>query len=549
MIKFKEMKIPDLDRHRGRLLIIVGMRIAFFCAILAVSIFYQLQQALFFHTDSLYPLYTLLFTAFVLDTIYLAFFEKAQKLWLPTAFLFFFDTIAITALILITGSQQSIFLFLYLVNIILCSFVFHRKGAFAIAVLTSVAFGFVLLVGPELKGQTLFYAVGLNNLAFFLVAALSGYLSEQMNFMGAEVALHKKNVKNLRDLNKIILENIGSGLMTLSEDFRIVVSNNAAHNLLGRENLSGENVTSVFKNFKSDFKDPNKRDSRFQMFYDHPQGKTLTLGFSVTPLKEEDGTLTGYIVIFQDLTEFIRLEEAMRRQEKLAAVGKLAAGIAHEIRNPLASISGSIELLKSMVQTQTNEETRLMDISLREISRLNGLITEFLDFVKPEDRKLDLVDIDSLLSEIMDMVKLNPDLPKAKQEVSLKGQCYVPGDQNKLKQVFLNFIINAYQAMNESPVKEIKVSTELKDESLEIKIKDSGHGMSDETRQRLFEPFFTTKPKGTGLGLATAHKILEIHQAEIFVESHRDKGTEFTIRFNEGIKRGASENESQNTGS
>ncbi|MBK9293251.1 MAG: PAS domain-containing protein [Oligoflexia bacterium] len=544
------IKLPDLEKNQGKVLLITAVRVLFYSAILLITVLYQLKQALFFNTESIFPLYTLLITAFLLNTLFLLFFNKAQKIWQATTFLFLYDTFFVTSLIYVTGVQNSIFLFLYLVNIILCGFIFQRKGAFLLALFTSSCFSFLLVFSPQIQGQTLYYAVGLNNIAFFAVAYLSGYLSEVLNFMGSEISTQKQDIKALKDLNKIIVENISSGLITLSQDYRIILFNQAAQRILGvNKSITGDNIDKYF-NGMSEIIRLNSFEARLEMRYETPKAEKLILGFSITPLKNND-ELNGYILIFQDLTEIIRLESAMRRQDKLAAVGKLAAGIAHEIRNPLASISGSIELLKTTLDIKSPEDKKLMEIMLREISRLNSLITEFLDFVRPDEKKMEVCDIDSILKEVLEVVKLNQSLPQnIKQSVSLNSHSFIQGDKNKLKQVFLNLFINSYQAMQEnSQGGVLQISSELKNSQVIVKIKDSGHGMSETTQRRLFEPFFTTKKKGTGLGLATAHKILETHDARIFVESHEGIGTEFTITFNYIIKEGAKANESQNTGS
>ena len=549
---FSEMKVPDLERHRGKLLRIIAVRISFFLAILAITIIYQLRQATFFNTESLFPLYILLIIAFVLNALYLYYFDKTQRLWQPTAFLFGFDTIFVTALILITGAQQSIFLFLYLVNIILCGFVFQRKGALIASLFTSACFSLILILGPELQGQTLYYAVGLNNLAFFSVAGLSGYLSEQLNFIGTELNIKKRDIQALQDINKIIVENISSGLITVAPDGHVLLSNKSGLRILGVSDILGRDIDEVIPGIRQVI---NSKDARLERRHTLPNGERVILGMTISPLTNEEKVVSGYIIIFQDLTEIVRLESAMRRQEKLAAVGKLAAGIAHEIRNPLASISGSIELLRTLLHLTTPEQNKLMEIMLKEIDRLNSLITEFLEFVRPGEKKLDVCQVDPILNEVMDMMKVNTNLPQHVKQVRRLGarSAIVSGDKNKLKQVFLNLAINAYQAMAETREAVLTVETNVKEEKLYVHFRDTGHGMSEQTQKRLFEPFFTTKAKGTGLGLATVHKILEIHEAEIFVESHEDKGTEFTIRFNELIteanRGGANRYEGQNTGS
>jgi two-component system sensor histidine kinase PilS (NtrC family) len=546
-----------MERQRGKLLGVFGVRIGFFIAILGITFAYQFKQTTFFNTESLFPILGALCVAFTLNSIYLSLFDRLFKYWQPMAVMFAFDALFITALIYFTGIQQSIFLFLYLVNIILCGFVFQRKGAFVLALFTSTCFSFLLVLAPEIQGQALFYAVGLNNLAFFSVATLSGYLSEQLSFMGTELKAKKKDIRALTDLNKIIVENISSGLVTISTDFQILLSNKAAQKILGVFPEAGREVDSVFPGMRDLIKAREKQrlegravESRLERRHQSPQGDRIILGLSVSPLEDEEKVVSGYIIIFQDLTEIVRLEGAMRRQEKLAAVGKLAAGIAHEIRNPLASISGSIELLRAILPATTADQVKLMDIMLKEINRLNLLITEFLDFVRPEQQTTELCDVSSILNEVMDMVKLNPQLPtNVEQKRSLKAKGRVLGSKNKLKQVFLNLAINAYQAMTDRVPAILKVETWNDGGHIFVRFSDSGAGMSEATQKRLFEPFFTTKPKGTGLGLATAHKILETYDAKIFVESHEGQGTEFTIQFQQAMTTGELPHEGQNTGS
>ncbi len=489
-------------------------------------------------------------TAFTLNSIYIYFFNKAEKIWQATVFLFAFDTLFISTLIYITGVQQSIFLFMYLVNIILCGFIFQRKGAVFLALFTSACFSILLILGPEVQGQTLYFAVGLNNIAFFAVAYLSGFLSELLNFMDKEIWTQKQDIKALKDLNKIIVENISSGLITISHDFYVMLCNRAALKILGLQvDVTGVLIEHVFPGIR-DIILKKKSENRFERKYESPTGEKLVLGFSISPLKTLENDDTGYILIFQDLTEIVRYETAMRRQDKLAAVGKLAAGIAHEIRNPLASISGSVELLKSLVVVKDPDQQKLMDIMIREIDRLNSLITEFLDFVRPQDKNLEICDVDAIIRDTLEILKYNTALPKhVVQSVSLNSRCFVSGDKNKLKQVFLNLFINSYQAMADIPHGNLTIATHQEESGLFVSVKDNGAGMSELTMKRLFEPFFTTKQKGTGLGLATVHKILEIHDAKIFVESHEGAGTEFTIQFKEVIKEGAKQNEGQNTGS
>jgi two-component system sensor histidine kinase PilS (NtrC family) len=520
------------------MLIIEAVRLGFLLVILAITLTFQALQPEFVNTDVLLPIYALMAGMFTLNSFYLLFFERVLRFWPATAFLFFAESIFITGLIHFTGVNQSIFLFLYLVNIILCGFVFQRRGAMILALWTSILFSFLMIIGPDLKGQAMYFAVGLNNLAFFSVAGLAGFLSEQLNFMGSALQAQGKDLRALRDLNNIIIDNIATGLMTVSDQGQILQANRAAFDILdpiprvliGRS--ANEIVPGLVDKIRSlGLNAERSQAERFDMNYQDPIRGKLTLEMIVSPLPSENA-IAGAIITFQDLTKFRRLEFAMRQSEKMAAVGQLAAGIAHEIRNPLASISGSIQLLGGSFTSRQEEEQKLMSIVLKEIDRLNNLITEFLDFVRPDTIKDDPIDVNTLARDVMEMLKYNKSLrADVKQNLDFRAAREIGGNRDKLKQALLNITINAYQAMNDAAEPAIDISTFDRDGRVFIKIKDRGCGIDEIGLRRIFEPFHTTKPKGTGLGLAVTHKIIENHGGRVFVESAKGVGTEFTLEF------------------
>lgn len=523
------------------MMIIEGVRIGFLLAILAITLGFQALQPNFVNIEVIFPVFVLMAIAFSLNAVYLMFIEKALKFWGPTAFLFFFDAIFITALIHVTGVNQSIFLFLYLVNIILCGFVFQRRGAMILATWTSILFSFLIIMGPEIRGQALFFAVGLNNLAFFAVAALSGFLSEQINFMGSALQAQTKDLRALRGLNSLIIDNISTGLVTVDQAGHILLANRAALDILDpipRE-IVGRNLEDIVPNLQARLKafgealtqDQSPPAARFDLNYRSPLDVKLVLEATVSALPVENA-IQGFIITFQDLTRVRRLEFQMRQNEKMAAVGQLAAGIAHEIRNPLASISGSVQLLGAGFKPQQEEEQRLMKIVLREIDRLNNLITEFLDFVRPDVLKDDPIDLNALVRDVTEMLKLNKNLrADVVQDLDLHADVEISGNRDKLKQAVLNIAINAYQAMNDTPEPKITIRTFSGEGKVTLKIRDRGCGIDEVGLRRMFEPFHTTKPKGTGLGLAVTHKIIESHHGHIEVESTKGAGTEFTLEF------------------
>ncbi len=529
----------DFSRSRTPMTIIAAVRLGFHLSILLIILGFQALQPEFVNTEVLFPVYLLMGVAFSIHSIYLLFFDRALNSWPVTAFLFFFESAFITGLIHFTGVNQSIFLFLYLVNIILCGFVFQRRGANILALWTSFLFSLLMVVGPELKGQALFFAVGLNNVAFFAVAGLAGYLSEQLDFMGRSLEAQGKDLRALRNLQAIIVDNMATGMITVDETGVCLQANRAAFEILDPvpRKIVGRNLDNVVPGSMIGIRatlekiEGGDRTARLDWIHQNPmQGRqTLELVVSRLPVESE---LKGYIVTFHDLTRVRRLEFAMRQSEKMAAVGQLAAGIAHEIRNPLASMSGSLQLLESGFSGENAEEKKLMRIALREIDRLNNLITEFLDFVRPEVLKEDPVDINMVLRDVLEMAKMNKSLrQEIQQQVELKSTKTIPGHRDKLKQAVLNIVMNAYQAMSEGDQPIIEVRSFDRDDSVVVTIRDHGCGIDEVGLRRIFEPFHTTKPKGTGLGLAITHKIIENHQGRIYVESTKGVGTEFTLEF------------------
>lgn len=540
----------DLTKSRNQMLIIEAVRLGFLLAILAITLIFQAFQPEFVNLDVLLPIYALMAASFAMNALYLTLIEEALRVWVTTAFLFCFEAVFITCLIYFTGVNQSIFLFLYLVNIILCGFVFQRRGALILALWTSILFSFLMIVGPDLKGQTLFFAVGLNNLAFFAVAALSGFLSEQLNFMGTALQKQGKDIRALRNLNSLIIDNIATGLVTVDGSGTVLVANRAALGILdvGGVKVVGRTIDEFLPGMMEKiaglpFSGGERAAERFDMSFRTTDDEKRTLEVIVSQLPGEEA-LSGHILTFQDLTKVRRLEFQMRQSEKMAAVGQLAAGIAHEIRNPLASISGSIQLLGGSFTGRQEEEQKLMSIVLREIDRLNNLITEFLDFVRPDTLKDDPVDLSALARDVLDMAKLNKGLrADVEQVVDLQASRPIAGHRDKLKQALLNIVINAYQAMNDSATPKIEVSTFERDDKIVLKIRDHGCGIDEKGLRKIFEPFHTTKPKGTGLGLAVTHKIIESHSGRVFVESTKGVGTEFTLEFpvrtGEGVDKNA----------
>jgi two-component system sensor histidine kinase PilS (NtrC family) len=382
------------------------------------------------------------------------------------------------------------------------------------------------------------YLLFVNILSFYLVALLSSYLSERLRKTRQELQEKSMDFEDLRVIQDHILKSVGTGIVTMNMTGDITSWNNAA------EMITGYRFEEARGNWKSIFGDGIKglfghtddlkgRPVRFEGQIVKRDGDNAILGFTASLLKDDQNAVRGIILTFQDITRLIEMEDQMRRQERLATVGSLAAGIAHEIRNPLASLSGSIQMLQGELDLK-GDQKHLMDIVLRETDRLNTIITEFLDYARPRSNQRERLALDAVVNETIELFKnsrIFRDGISIRCEVA--PNVAVTGDPQRLRQVFWNLLINAAQAINDGGSIAISAAPGTDDRSDEviIGISDTGTGIANEHLENIFDPFFTTKTDGTGLGLAIVYRIIEDLGGSIDVKSEPGKGTVFTIQL------------------
>jgi two-component system sensor histidine kinase PilS (NtrC family) len=371
-------------------------------------------------------------------------------------------------------------------------------------------------------------------MAFAVVAVLVNHLGEELRIKGKELKQKQLDYRRLEAFHQNIVQSLDSGLITTDPNGKVSFLNRTAYRILGIteeyrspsrdldallsplvEILTEERVTS------------NSQVSREEIAFCRPDGKTIQLGISRSPLREMHSDVVGSILIFQDITRIKEMEERIRRADRMVSIGHMAAGIAHEIRNPLASLSGSIQVLRE--DTPSNEgNLELMDIILRESDRLNRLITDFLLFAQPPKCQFGPITLNQLIYETLQMVRNSPDFDG---HISLSAaydhEVRVLGDANQLRQVLWNLFLNAIQEMRDGG--ELGVAVGLEGDFAKVAVSDTGRGIDNPDQGKIFEPFFTTKESGTGLGLAIAHRIVESHGGEIRVESAIGQGTTFTL--------------------
>jgi len=393
-----------------------------------------------------------------------------------------------------------------------------------------IILGFISSIGVSLinlsssvSGSTQsILSITLFNLSYLSVIAISRQLRVEFRGLQQDLTTTQKKWKSQEEFSKAVIENIPLGIAVFQQNNQPVLQNGY---LTGNINMD----TAKLLDFVSEYKrtvGTNLSNVDFT-YKSGEQRKVLQLDETSYLDSELNETMNVFLV--KDVTEIRELEFQKKQNEKLAAVGQLAAGIAHEIRNPLAGISGSVQMLSQDSLDETQK--KLMKIILKEIDRLNLLITDFLDYAKPEKRPETVMNLKDNLEEVILLVKRHPEITKDfAWEVEL-SDASITGFHEKLKQAFLNIVINSIQAMKDSAQPRLSIRLSAQGGQAVVSISDTGSGMSEETKRKMFEPFHTTKVKGTGLGLAVTHKILEMHSAQITVNSEINVGTEFVIKF------------------
>lgn len=413
---------------------------------------------------------------------------------------------------------SSFFLVLQLSMLFIASFDLTLISLCALGFLSSIGTSVMNLSSYQMGSMQSLLSLTLFNLSYLSVIVIASQLKNEIQVLQSDLSQTQRKWKSQAELTKILVENIPLGLVVTQSDNQVIMQNS----------YFTDHLKLNFTNF-SNHTDFNLLDKKDFVETDLVTQEKKLYALDKAEFFDQDLQEKISIFLFKDVTDIRKLENDLKQKEKLAAVGQLAAGIAHEIRNPLAGISGSIQLLSK--DKVDSDEIKLMAIILKEIDRLNNLITEFLDYAKPEKKPDQYVDLKFLVEDVVNQLKLHPDVSKNMVwDLQLTNQ-KILGFSEKLKQALLNIMINSIQALKDSQIPSMRVTLAADNDFVTLSIKDSGIGMSDNNIQKMFEPFHTTKSKGTGLGLAITHKILESHSAKIHVNSTVNKGTTFIIKF------------------
>jgi two-component system sensor histidine kinase PilS (NtrC family) len=463
------------------------------------------------------------------------------------------DVVLETVLIYVTGGPYSAFPFMYLLSILAMSIVVSPRRSFAAATASVLLHGLLLALqfhhwippasslgvprNVVLEGSLTILLISGNVCASYLVAYLGTHLAEHLRQARGLARRTEASLAELQVLHEDILQSVSSGLATFDRDGLLTTVNRTAEALARRSQsaLRGARWEAFFDQAPTiaDIWDVLRRRDRvpfrFEARLGRGDGSRIPVGVSASFLRRG----LGIVCSFQDLTQIRRMEERVRHADRLAALGRFAAGLAHEIRNPLGSIRGSVEVLRESLSPR-GDDRRLMEIILRESDRLDGIIAEFLDFSRPPAPSRIETDLVGLVEEILLLLSHQPTGPSGVRIVRQYGDGTIkaPVDAGQIRQALWNLCRNALDAMPEGGELRVGIRGPDGDQrpgAVELVVEDTGVGMTPDQVAQAFEPFYTTKPTGTGLGLAIVHRVVEDHGGEIRVDSRPGAGTRFTV--------------------
>lgn len=456
------------------------------------------------------------------------------------------DTILVTILVFFTGGSQSVFTVVYFFPILMGAFMLFRRGSLLFATLSTLLFGTLLLV--EYGGrashfvqaypsqlanfQALLHYFTIYSLTFFLVAILSSMLSTRLQKTEAELFQTMLEYDHLFFLYKQIFDDINTGVITVDADNRVTSFNPAAERITDYRagEIIGQKLSQMFPGMGTAMFQDGRR---YMADIPRKNGEMIPVGYSCSRLTAQEDNNNSSVYTLQDLGQIKKMEAQIQQAEKMATIGKMAAGIAHELRNPLAAISGAVQLL----DRETKEDSvnkRLFGIIMRESDRLDATIHEFLLFSKPVNPAKEWFSLRALAWEAMETLGQDPgwnaDLILDLQ-IPSDLECWA--DPQLVRQVLLNLVANSANACRNMEQGMILLRAEEIPESMTIvlEIIDNGHGIAENIRERVFEPFFTTRETGTGLGLAIVQQIVHSHGGEISLRDAQPQGTIFSVRL------------------
>ncbi|MBU0966180.1 MAG: PAS domain S-box protein [Proteobacteria bacterium] len=449
------------------------------------------------------------------------------------------DCLLTTCLVFFTGGSQSIFTIIYFFPIISSAILLFRRGALLLAALTTFSYAAILAaefltpiptllhigIIPLTSIHVAMHYFSVRGITFFLVAVFSSILSERLHRAEAELSKTSRDLDRLALLYKQIFDDIATGIITVDSQGRISSFNRSAGIITGYEAIDvlGRKIDKVFPELSTTTTD----SIRPMTYLKKKRGEKIPVGYSWTRLNMPGDSENARVYTMQDLSTIKKMEEKVRQAEKMAAIGEMAAGIAHEFRNPLAAISGAAQVLENDFEPETSTRS-LMTIIVRECDRLEETISQFLQFSKPATPEKSWLSIFGIVQESCDLLAQGRNWDErftVKTRIPENLDCWA--DARQVKQMILNLMENARNAMDQSggtiTVSASEISEDGQEKTL-LQVADNGPGIAEKFMDQIFEPFFTTRENGTGLGLAIVRQLVESHGGQVWMENNKKEG-------------------------
>lgn len=539
---------------RRRLAVLIAVRLVVATVLLGSAVVVQVREP---EATSINPFFFLIGLTYVVSLGSIGSLRFVERHPWLTDVHFAVDALLVSAAVFLTGGVQSLFTILYMLPVVAASSMQSRRGGLQVAGLSTILLVGVVLaqylhangyldlprnisIGTLLPPmQIAQYTVALNAFGFFGVALLSGSLAERVRVGEAQLEQATEEIADLQAFNQYVLDNLVSGLATADAQNLLVTFNRSAMLITGRSGglPIGEPAAAVLQlpeafatNIAQDL--ARVRSMRIDFLFERADGRTIDVGLSVAGLPLPDGS-RGYIYTFQDVTDVKRFEQNARLQQRLAAVGEMAAGIAHEIRNPLASMSGSMQMLKQELPLST-DQAQLMDIVLKESERLNQTIKSFLAYARPQRFSLQKLDLRPIVHETAMLLRNSTDIEDAHciEVEQADTPVMIDADEAQIRQIIWNLATNGLRAMPGGGTLRLIAVHEVAGSDLAVlRVEDEGVGIPPEEVDTIFQPFRGSFGKGTGLGLAIVHRIVTDYDGHIEVRPRPGRGTIFRVTF------------------
>ena len=531
---------------RSQLLWLITLRVAIVTMLLGAGILAQIRAQGMWPVDPFFFLLGLTYGLTVIYSLTLALADRHR--WLIDL-QFGLDTIIISALVLMTGGVTSFFSTLYALPIVAASALQYRRGGILVGLLSSVlyaglilaqysgTFGLMQLAWLPVAAlppiRVALYTMGLGVFGFIAVAVLSGYLAERVRRADARLQRASSQIADLQAFNQHVIESLRNGLATTDQLGYVLTFNPSAEQITGWDSADaiGRSIFELVQlpaESRRSLRADDSGGQGIEVLYTRPGGDRIELSLSAAPLIIPSGD-SGFLFVFEDVTDARRLEKESRLQQRLAAVGEMAAGIAHEIRNPLASMSGSIQILRQELPLSDDQE-RLMDIVLRESERLNETIRAFLAYARPRRFETERLDLRRVVGDTALLLQHSSEFGEAHTvEVDVPpGPVWYEADENQMRQIVWNLASNALHAMPKGGRLQLSAGCHPAGGAL-VRVADQGVGIPADEIGEVFQPFRSSFEKGTGLGLAIVHRIVSDYGGEVQINSEEGAGTTVSV--------------------